>query len=68
MRRISANIVIAGARIFEPGVIELESGVVKTYYCLEHELPMTEWMPGTIEVKNDEKGILRAYQGRIPLR
>ena len=44
-----------------PCVVELSSGWVTAYYRLERELPQTEWIGGTIRLRKDCNGRLRAY-------
>ena len=45
--------------------MEIAEGRVVNYYTFDRELPMTEWLGGTIEVMRSEEGVLEAYhQGR----
>lgn len=47
-------------------VVELEGDLVTTYYPLNAEQPMTEWWGGTIEIKHQSGGIMKAYRnGKI---
>lgn len=41
-------------------VVEISEGRVVNYYEFRGELPMTEWMGGTIEIAHDEEGMLVA--------
>lgn len=66
LRRCGAHEVItaSGATLIQ-AVVEIEEGRVVNYYEFRDELPMTEWLGGTIEIKRDEDGILRAFwQGK----
>ncbi len=42
-------------------VVELEDGVVVRHYPLVGEQPQTEWMTGTIYLRCDNLGLLRAF-------
>ena len=42
-------------------VVEILSGVVSRCYPLTTEQPMTEWLPGTLTLRFDDTGQLRAY-------
>lgn len=47
-------------------VVELEGDTVINYYPLTAEQPMTEWWGGTIEIKHQSGGIMKAYRnGKI---
>ena len=50
MRRVAAHEVHVDGRILEQAVVELLSGKVVNYYVFTDELPMTEWLGGTIEI------------------
>ena len=66
LRRCGAHEVItaSGSTLIQ-AVVEIEEGRVVNYYEFRDELPMTEWLGGTIEIKRDEEGILRAFwQGK----
>lgn len=62
LRRCGAHEVItaSGSTLFQ-AVVEIEEGRVVNYYEFRDELPMTEWLGGTIEIQRDEEGILRAF-------
>ena len=62
IRRIAANRIVCQYQSLSPGVIELLSGKVLRMYPLQEEISQTEWLGGTIEIRTDEQGILRAYQ------
>lgn len=66
LRRCGVHEVItASSAILTQAVVEIEEGRVVNYYEFRDELPMTEWLGGTIEIKRDEEGILRAFwQGK----
>lgn len=64
LRRVASNLVIVGRSIHKRYVVEIEDGQVVRLYKLMDELPMTEWMDGTIHIYGDEDGKLRAkYEG-----
>lgn len=60
MRRVGAHIVITEGGQLSQAVVEIYDGRVVNYYEFRDELPMTEWLGGTIVVKRDDEGILRA--------
>lgn len=62
MRRVAANAVSVGGQTMAPAVVEISDGVVKRCYPLSGEQPQTEWAQGTITVKADQGGLLRAYK------
>lgn len=57
--RFAANRLIIHEKTIINGVVEIEDGIVKSYYQLSEELPFTEWIGGTIEL-SEEKGCLIA--------
>lgn len=59
-RRVASNCMRVDGRELKRCVIELDDSVVVNYYTFTDELPLTEWLGGTIEVERDEKGLLRA--------
>ena len=63
MKRYAAHqVILKDGTPIEQGIVELsDEGVVTRTFPFRHELPMTEWLGGVIEVKVDEAGILRAY-------
>lgn len=67
MRRCGAHeVVLADGQVLRQAVVEVAEGRVVNYYEFRDELPMTEWLGGTIEVKRDAEGMLRAFhQGTI---
>ena len=46
MRRIAVHKLFIGNEVIEMAVIELVGGYVKSYYPLEGEMAMTEWIGG----------------------
>lgn len=62
IRRLAANSVVSDDNVFEPGVVEIESGRVVAYYKLEAEMPNTEWLGGTIEITTSQDGVAKAYK------
>lgn len=66
MRRVGAHKVITESATLEQAVVEIYDGRVANYYEFRDELPMTEWLGGTIIIKRDSDGILRATKdGKI---
>lgn len=43
-------------------IVEICNGIVVNYYKFDGEMPLTEWLGGTIYIKCDERNMLRAYQ------
>lgn len=60
MRRIGAHRIITESATLQQAVVEISEGRVVNYYEFRDELPMTEWLGGTIIVRRDDDGILRA--------
>lgn len=60
MRRVGAHKVITESETLTQAVVEIYDDRVVNYYEFRDELPMTEWLGGTITVKRDDEGILRA--------
>lgn len=67
MRRCGAHeVVLSDGQVLRQAVVEVMEDRVVNYYEFRDELPMTEWLGGTIEVKRDEDGMLRAFhEGKI---
>lgn len=61
MRRVGAHRVVTPSAVLNQAVVEVEEGRVVNYYEFRDELPMTEWLGGTIEIRRDADGLLRAY-------
>jgi uncharacterized protein YhfF len=61
-RRVASNQVIIDEEELHQCVVELIEGRVVNYYCFEDELPVTEWLGGTIILERDGDGVLRAYK------
>lgn len=61
MRRVGAHYIKKGETTLSQGVVEIEDGRVVNYYTFTEELPMTEWLGGTIELRYTEYGILQAF-------
>lgn len=61
-RRVAANFVVIGDRKLHPAVVDISEGRVVNYYEFSDELPMTEWIGGTVILQRDEENILRAYK------
>ena len=61
MRRVGVHYIKNGGTTLSQGVVEIEDGRVVNYYTFTEELPMTEWLGGTIELRYTEDGILQAF-------
>lgn len=62
MRRIGAHYIRNSENMLCQGVVEIENGCVVGFYEFTEELPMTEWIGGTIELRYSDDGILQAFQ------
>lgn len=61
LKRCGAHEVrLPGGNVLEQAVVEIADGRVVNYYEFREELPMTEWLGGTIEIERDEEGTLVA--------
>lgn len=66
MRRVGAHIVITETETLRQAVVEIDEDRVVNYYEFRDELPMTEWLGGTINIVRDDEGILHALKdGRL---
>lgn len=61
MRRVGAHEVVIDNRLLRQAVVELEGQRVVNYYEFRDELPMTEWLGGTIQLTTSEEGWLQAW-------
>jgi len=59
-RRVGAHEVIVQERVLHQCIVEIRDGQVINYYEFEDEVPMTEWLGGTILLRQEE-GVLHAY-------
>lgn len=67
MRRVGAHKVITESSTLNQAVVEIYDGRVVNYYEFHDELPMTEWLGGTIIINRDDEGILRATKDGLPI-
>lgn len=63
IRRIGTNIIETATGRIEQGIVVIEDGIVLDTYPFTEEEPMTEWTTGTITIRPDNDGKLRAYKG-----
>ncbi|WP_455066996.1 hypothetical protein [Prevotella melaninogenica] len=63
IRRIGTNIIETATETIEQGIVVIEDGIVLDTYPFTEEEPMTEWTTGTITIRPDNDGKLRAYKG-----
>ena len=68
IRRIGANIIETSEGTIEQGIVVIEDGIVLKACPFTEEEPMTEWTVGTITLRPDNDGKLRAYKDNQPLR
>ena len=59
-RRVGAHEVTIEGKVLHQGIVEIMDGRVVNFFEFEDELPMTEWLGGTIVLRR-EKGTLHAY-------
>lgn len=65
-RRVAAHHVVINDRTIDRCVVEIEDGRVVNYYTFADELPLTEWLGGTIIIKRNEAEVLIALKdGRV---
>ena len=68
-RRCGAHeVVLPDGNRLQQAVVELMDGRVVNYFEFRDELPMTEWLGGTIEVRRDEEGVLRAFHHGLKIK
>lgn len=67
MRRIGAHKVVTPSATLNQAVVEISDGRVVNYYEFSDELPMTEWLGGTIEVRRNANGMLQAFKDGRPI-
>ena len=51
LRRVAANYVVMGERRMINHIVEIMGSRVVNYYPLEGEIALTEWLGGTIEIR-----------------
>ena len=49
------------------GVVTIVGGCVTDYKTFKGELPMTEWLGGTIDLRMDADGKIKAFKDGAPL-
>ncbi len=67
MRKVAAHWVNTPSATYRQAVVVLDDGVVVDVFPFTEELPSTEWLGGTIIVRADDNGILRAYHQEMKL-
>lgn len=63
----SHRVVDEDGNVWFQAVVSLEKGHVVSVEHFEDELPMTEWLCGTIALRHDEKGGYSAWWNKIRL-
>lgn len=61
MRRVGAHEVVGDDRQLHQAVVEIEGQRVVNCYEFRDELPMTEWLGGTIRLVVSADGMLQAW-------
>ena len=67
-KRVAVHELRYGKTIINQAYIDLCDGKVLDYGCLHEELPMTEWLGGTIVLKREKGGVIRAFWNGEPLK
>ncbi len=62
LRRVGAHYVLTESGTLQQCVVEIMDDRVVNYYTFTDELPLTEWLGGTIELRRAEEGTLQAWQ------
>lgn len=66
LRRVGVHYVVTENGTLKQCVVEIEEDRVVNYYTFTDELPLTEWLGGTIELKRNEEGFLQAWhEGKL---
>jgi hypothetical protein len=66
--RVAAHKVCVGNEEVALCIVEIKNGRVVGYHHFEQEEANTEWIGGTINLRQDETtGMLRAYIGNKPI-
>lgn len=65
-RRVAAHRIEINGRTLNRCVVEIDNGRVVNYYTFTDELPLTEWLGGTITISRTEDGFLVAkWRGSV---
>lgn len=68
MRRCGAHkVLLPDGSTLRQAIVEIHESRVVNYYEFHVELPLTEWLGGTIEVRRNEEGILQAWHNGMML-
>jgi len=59
-RRVAAHHVLFNDKVIDRCVVEIEDGRVMNYYTFSDELPLTEWLGGTITLSYNDENVLVA--------
>lgn len=62
VRRVAAHEVVVNGRTLRQCVVEIVGDSVVDYYVFTGELPMTEWLGGTICIEKTADGTLKALR------
>jgi len=61
-RRIGAHEVVLDDKTLHQAIVEICEDRVVNYYEFQKEMPMTEWLGGTIIIKHNIEGFLEAFK------
>lgn len=66
MRKIASHqLILPNSQQLRQMVVEIQSGQVVRYYPLQGEQAQTEWLSGSILLKQDTDGLISAfYEGK----
>ena len=67
MRKIAAHRLETPTGVIHLGVVVIREGIVEDCFPFSGEMPFTEWLGGTIVVRPDDNGMLRAFQDGVML-
>lgn len=62
VRRVAAHEVVVGGETLRQCAVEIVGDRVVDYYVFTGELPMTEWLGGTIRIELAADGSLKAFR------
>lgn len=67
MRKVAAHeVILPDGTKHCPGIVELRAGAVTKTYSFEAEQAGTEWLGGTIEIRQEGES-LKAYKNNKPI-
>lgn len=65
LRRVAAHeVVLPSGEILHQAVVEIDEYRVVNYYEFREELPLCEWLGGTIEIVDTKHGLIAFQEGK----